>query len=194
MSPILVRPVREQLEHDRIIRLLQARLKRRGEVAINPGEEQNTPIRIGSTLFFPDLLVTSADRNRRPQEIVEVETTESVNNLEAMAQWANFSKTRIPFHLYVPAGTVDIVRRLCSDKQVDVAEIWTFHTVGDQVRFTQVYRAPVAPEPVKRRPTLRPRSTPAGRRKTPTRAAATRSPRAAKATPVTKSARSQKRK
>ena len=35
MSPILVRPVREQLEHDRIIRLLQVRLKRKGEVVAN---------------------------------------------------------------------------------------------------------------------------------------------------------------
>ena len=29
MSPILVRPVREQLEHDRIIRLLQAKNRRK---------------------------------------------------------------------------------------------------------------------------------------------------------------------
>ena len=39
MSPILVRPVREQLEHDRVIRLLQVRLKRRHEVATNIGED-----------------------------------------------------------------------------------------------------------------------------------------------------------
>ena len=32
MSPILVRPVREQLEHDRVIRLLLVRLKRRHDV------------------------------------------------------------------------------------------------------------------------------------------------------------------
>ena len=34
MSPILTRPVREQLEHDRVIRLLQARYKRKNEVII----------------------------------------------------------------------------------------------------------------------------------------------------------------
>ena len=32
MSPILVRPVREQLEHDRVIRLLQVKLKRKHDV------------------------------------------------------------------------------------------------------------------------------------------------------------------
>ena len=41
MSPILVRPVREQLEHDRVIRLLQAKNRRRYEAGINPGAEQN---------------------------------------------------------------------------------------------------------------------------------------------------------
>jgi hypothetical protein len=31
VSPILTRPVREQLDHDRVIRLLQARYKRKNE-------------------------------------------------------------------------------------------------------------------------------------------------------------------
>ena len=44
LSPILVRPVREQLEHDRVIRLLQAKYKRKFDVAINPGNEQTAPV------------------------------------------------------------------------------------------------------------------------------------------------------
>ena len=48
LSPILVRPVREQLEHDRVIRLLQAKYKRKFEVAINPGNEQNAPVGNGT--------------------------------------------------------------------------------------------------------------------------------------------------
>ena len=43
MSPILVRPVREQLEHDRVIRLLLVRLKRKGDVVANIGESQTVP-------------------------------------------------------------------------------------------------------------------------------------------------------
>ena len=57
MSPILVRPVREQLEHDRLIRLLQTKLRRKYEVAINPGTEQNTPVGNGPTAVFPDLVL-----------------------------------------------------------------------------------------------------------------------------------------
>ena len=143
MSPILVRPVREQLEHDRVIRLLQVRLKRRGDVTANIGEDQTAPVRIGQVQIFPDLVLTSADRARKLMGTVEVETAESVNHLEAMAQWAHLGRARVPFHLYVPAGSVDIARRLATENQVNVAEIWSYHTIGDQTRFTLVHRAPV---------------------------------------------------
>ncbi len=146
MSPILVRPVREQLEHDRVIRILQVKLKRKHDVVANIGEDQTVPVRIGQVQIFPDLVLTSADRGKKLMGTVEVETAESVNHLEAMAQWAHLGRARAPFHLYVPAGCVDIARRLAAENGVNVAEIWSFHTIGDQTRFTLVHRAPV-PEP-----------------------------------------------
>ena len=153
MSPILVRPVREQLEHDRVIRLLQVRLKRKGEVVANIGESQTVPVRVGQVQVFPDLVLTTADRAHKLMGTVEVETAESVNHLEAMAQWAHLGRARAPFHLYVPAGSVEIARRLASENQVNVAEIWSFHTIGDQTRFTLVHRN--APEV--KRPAAEPR-------------------------------------
>ena len=142
MSPILVRPVREQLEHDRIIRLLQVKLKRKHDVVTNIGEDQTVPVRIGQVQIFPDLVLTSVDRGKKLMGTVEVETAESVNHLEAMAQWAHLGRARAPFHLYVPAGCVDIARRLAAENSVNVAEIWSYHTIGDQTRFTLVHRAP----------------------------------------------------
>ena len=140
LSPILVRPVREQLEHDRVIRLLQAKLKRKYEVAANVGEDQGASVRIGAGQMFPDLVLTSTGKGRRLEGIVEVETAESVNHLEAMAQWAHFGRVRAAFHLYVPAATVDIARRLCTENAVAVSEIWSYHTIADQTRFTLVHR------------------------------------------------------
>src|SRR5690606_30776499 len=64
LSPILVRPVREQLEHDRVIRLLQAKYKRKFDVAINPGNEQITPVSVGSSPWYPDLVLQSTERGR----------------------------------------------------------------------------------------------------------------------------------
>jgi hypothetical protein len=85
VSPILVRPVREQLEHDRVIRLLQARSRRRFEAAINPGAEQNVPIGTGAAVVYPDLVLQSPEKGHRVLAVVEVETGESVNHLEALA-------------------------------------------------------------------------------------------------------------
>lgn len=153
MSPILVRPVREQLEHDRVIRLLQVRLKRRHDVVANIGEQQTVPVRIGQMVIFPDLVLTSHDRGRKLMGTVEVETSESVNHLEARAQWAHLGRARAPFHLYVPAGSVDIARRLAAENQVNVAEMWSYHTIGDQTRFTLVHRSAVEV----RRPAAEPR-------------------------------------
>ena len=140
MSPILVRPVREQIEHDRVIRLLQAKNRRRFDVGINPGAEQNVPVGSGASAMYPDLVLQSPERGHRLQAVVEVETGESVNHLEALAQWAHYGRLRVPFYLYVPAGMVDVARRLCEDNQIHVGEIWSSHSIGDQVRFTIVHR------------------------------------------------------
>jgi hypothetical protein len=136
-----VRPVREQLEHDRIIRLLQGKFRRKFEAGINPGAEQNSPLSTGTTTLFPDLVLMSQDRGHRPQVVVEVETGESVNHLEALAQWAHFSKLRTAFHLYVPTGMVEVARRLCEDNQIHVSEIWSYQMLGDQPRFALVHRS-----------------------------------------------------
>ena len=156
MSPILVRPVREQLEHDRVIRLLQVRLKRRHEVAINIGQDQTVPVKIGAVQIFPDLVLTTADRGHKLEGTVEVETAESVNHLEAMSQWAHLGRARVPFHLYVPASCVEIARRLAAENHVHISELWSFHTIGDQTRFTLVQKA-AAPEPPRRKPDTPPK-------------------------------------
>ena len=145
MSPILVRPVREQLEHDRVIRLLQAKLKRKHDVAINVADEQSAGVKVGPNQMFPDLVLSSQDKGHRLEGVIEVETGESVNHLEAMAQWAHFGRVRAPFHLYVPAAAVDIARRLCTENAVTVSELWSYHSLGDQTRFTLIAKNAVSP-------------------------------------------------
>ncbi len=150
MSPILVRPVREQLEHDRLVRLLQTKSRRRFDAVANPGNQQNVPVRSGTGSLFPDLLLFSQDRGRRLQAVVEVETGESVNHLEALAQWAPLSKLKVDFFLYVPANMVDVARRLCEDNKVQATEIWSYHLVGDQFRLhVDASRARGAPCPAR---------------------------------------------
>ncbi len=162
MSPILVRPVREQLEHDRIIRLLHAKFRRRFDAGINPGSEQNTPVGTGASAVYPDVVLASQQKARKVEAVIEVETVESVNNLEAMAQWLPFSRLRSAFHLYVPAAMADVAKRLCTDFNIPVSEILSYHWIGDEMRFLTVFKAP----PTKAAGNSRPaRSTSASKKK-----------------------------
>jgi hypothetical protein len=148
---ILVRPVREQLEHDRVIRLLQAKWKKRFDVEANVGDERTASLKVGQLTVFPDLALYSPTVPRRLQGVVEVETGESINHLEAMAQWTHMSRARAPFQLYVPVNSIDQARRLCADQHVALAELWSYFVFGEQVRLTLVHRdealAEVPPAP-----------------------------------------------
>jgi hypothetical protein len=203
VSPILVRPVREQLEHDRIIRLLQTKFRRRFDVGINPGAEQNSPIGAGLGAVYPDVVLISQDRGRRVMALIEVETVESVNNLEALAQWVPFGRLKTPFHLYVPVAMVDVAKRICTDSHIPVAEIHTYHWIGDEMRFLPVYKAPAdggsASRPVKaaaRPPSATSTARKAGIQKNKPSRPAPRKPATKKpsAKPAKKSGRSAKRK
>ncbi len=142
VSPILLRPIREQLEHDRVIRLLVVRLRRRYAVGTNLGDEpEATPVKSLGEDVYPDLVLVTSDSPRRLHGVIEVETAESVNHLEALAEWVPFAKARGAFYLYVPAGTTDVALRLCRQHKIAVSEIWSYHPVGEQMRFTMTYRS-----------------------------------------------------
>jgi hypothetical protein len=196
VSPILVRPVREQLEHDRVIRLLQAKFRRRFDVGINPGAEQNSAVGSGTSAVYPDVVLLSQDRGRKVMAVIEVETVESVNNLEALAEWVPFGRLKSAFHLYVPAQMIDVARRLCTDSHIPVDEIHSYHWIGDEMRFVPVYKAPAdgrqiaAKAPVVRPTPAKPPAKPAtAPKKKPVKAAKKTAPR-----PARKIGRSTKRK
>jgi hypothetical protein len=124
-----------------VIRQLQRDLSRRKiEVGINPGAEQNVSLGT-SRKEYPDAILFSMEKGRKVLGVVEVETGESINNLEAMAQWAHYARLRAPLLLFVPLGSVDVARRLAADNQIPVAEIHTYHQVGELMRFALVHRS-----------------------------------------------------
>ncbi|HVT46383.1 MAG TPA: hypothetical protein VHD57_01240 [Vicinamibacterales bacterium] len=168
MSPIFVRPVREQLEHDRLIRHLQTKYKK-FDVAANVGDEQVAPVKLGQATFFPDLVLTDG---RKLAGLVEVESGESVNNLEAMAQWVHFARARVPFHLYVPVPAYDAARRLCEAHQARVTEIWTYRPLAEGFDLVRMHQeAPSTPAAARR-------SAPPPKPTRPARAAASKTTKA----------------
>ena len=110
-------------------------------MAANPGEEQGASTRLGNQTLHPDLILTNTEGRRRRHAVVEVETSESVNQLEAVAQWVHFAGVRGIFYLYVPVALADVARRLCEANKINVTEIWTYYIIGSQIRFTMSYRS-----------------------------------------------------
>jgi len=151
VSPIFVRPVREQLEHDRLIRHLQLKYKRKFDVLMNLGDEQVAPVKIGALTLYPDLVLSNG---RKLAGVVEVESGESVNNLEAMAQWVHFSRSRVPFHLYVPVSSYETARRLCEANKAQVTEIWTYRPSADGFDLVRMF-ADTTARPAKPAPPIK---------------------------------------
>jgi len=145
LSPIFTRPYREQHEHDRIIRQLQARYRRKHDVVINPGAEQHGAVTVGELPVYPDLLLYSQEPTRHLEALVEVETGESVHLLEARAEWGVFSQVPVPFILYVPLPMLETARRIIDEQQWLVSEIWTYLPGMDQLRFVQMFKHPNPP-------------------------------------------------
>ena len=156
-------------------------MKRRHEVSVNIDPEHTVPVKIGPVQLFPDLVLTADDRGKKLEGTVEVETAESVNHLEAMSQWAHLGRARAPFHLYVPASCVEIARRLATENHVHVSELWSYHTIGDQTRFTLVQRS--NPEPARKKPEAK---APAGKARPASAKAAAPKPARKPAKPVAK--------
>ena len=141
LTPILIRPIREQVQHDRVIRHLQTRWRRKFSVAINPGETRETSIKTKGISLYPDLVLTASRSSNRVTGLVEVETAESVNHLEAMAEWSHMAAVRGSFYLYVPAGLADVAARLCKMNNIKVSEIWAYYTVGKNLGYSLFYRS-----------------------------------------------------
>jgi hypothetical protein len=143
VSPIYVRPAREQAEHDRLIRFLQSKLAKKSEVVVNVGDEQTAPVKLGANTYFPDLVILTG-AERKIAGLIEIETGESTNNLEALAQWQHFGRAKVPFHLYVPVLMVEAARRFCTANKVSISEIWTYRPLFEGFDLVREFHDPQA--------------------------------------------------
>ena len=141
MSPIYVRPAKEQFEHDRLIQFLEAQNKATVEVLTNKGDARDYALKIGEGTYFPDLILQDG---KKLTGVIEIETGESTNNLEALAQWVHFGKAKVPFSLYVPVLMYDAARRFCELNRVTVTEIWTYRPTWEGFELLRVFHDPDA--------------------------------------------------
>lgn len=97
-----------QNEHDSVIQTAYNNLdKINHRVYINPNQQKNTNI----DGQYPDIIITPANDNT-VKFVIEVETSESVNNNEVQ-QWRTYSQLGGTFYLLVPFASKTLAELLC---------------------------------------------------------------------------------
>ena len=166
-----MRPVREQLEHDRVIRLLQAKYKRKFEVAINPGQRADGACRVRpQSPWYPgpgvagvgEVLASwwALSRSRRPSRSITSRRCRSGRRSPAL---------KVQFHLVrarVGCGQCAAALRRPSDhdhRNLGVSRHWRsdpFHAGAASRRKPGM----AVPDPSVSRASRRPAVKPAGRK------------------------------
>jgi hypothetical protein len=124
--------------HDRVIGLLAQRWSKRGEftIATNPGSEKNRWA--GSDQNYPDLVAWVRDGSRdKVVWIAEVETEESVTEVEARAQWRDYNRIGTRFYLVVPAGYGATARQLAARVGITLDGVYEYRVVNGGLDVTQ---------------------------------------------------------
>ena len=185
MSPILVRPVREQLEHDRIIRLLQTKFRRQVRGRHQPRRRadlagRRRAVAPSSRTWCSRPWSGAAGSRRSSRSKPANRSTISKRS----PQWTHFSRLRAAFHLYVPAGhggrRAAAGRREPGPRQRDSGAITRSATRSGSRSSTGAANGPARARPrrraggegpSRRRRVPRPRRTPPRPRASPPRAA-----------------------
>ena len=116
------RNYQSQSLHDKVIQVASAQLnKTNHDVFINPGSQKN--VWIGNN--YPDIIMTKKG-TMSAEFIIEVETAESVNIVEATFQWKKYAtEIRASFYVLVPATHKNLAITLC--KQVGISARCCFY-------------------------------------------------------------------
>jgi hypothetical protein len=105
--------------HDQVVSLVAQRWAKsfQCKVTINPGSESGEPDVLGWQ-FSP--------AGNRVQWIAEVETEESLSQLDRYKRWQGLADKSVPFYLFVPKGYRSKVRQLAVMAGVDLNGIYEY--------------------------------------------------------------------
>src|SRR4051794_20813292 len=101
--------------HDRVIAVV-AQTQTQNNTYTNPGHEHNWSVSIGQETVYPDLLLWVSGTHRIAH-LIEVETTDSVNEAES-GQWATYALGPGQFWLLVPANSLATAKVICQRRGI----------------------------------------------------------------------------
>lgn len=102
--------------HDRVVREIVAHLNQKNyDIYINPGQEKNAGI--GDN--YPDVIMTEKG-TKTVKFFLEVETTESVTQDEAIRQWKKYAtEINASFYIVVPIQSLNKAKELCQKNNIN---------------------------------------------------------------------------
>lgn len=127
-----------QNHHDTAVRLLAAHWRDpvRYNIATNPDGQQNRWA--GRSDLFPDIIAWSRQGERDVALwIVEVETGDSVTEVEARGQWANYAATGIPLSLAVPMGSGSTAWQVAQRLGIAVQRVFEHSVIGGRLQIVE---------------------------------------------------------
>lgn len=114
--------------HDRAVKDIAKRRfdEIKCDVYTNPNGEKNACVGVEANPLYADIIVLEKGYGRRTAiAIGEIETTDTINENEA-SQWTEYSATKIPFYLYVPAGYVKATTDILNKKGIKISGLRTY--------------------------------------------------------------------
>lgn len=102
--------------HDRVVREIVGHLNQQNyDIYINPGQEKNAGI--GDN--YPDVIMTEKG-TKTVKFFLEVETTESVTQDEAIRQWKKYAtEINASFYIVVPIQSLNKAKELCQKNNIN---------------------------------------------------------------------------
>lgn len=131
-----------QTLHDRAVKDIA--LKRfdgiKYDVYTNPDGEKNAYVGAESNPLYADIIVLEKGYGRRTAiAIGEIETADTINENEA-DQWAEYTATKIPFYLYVPAGQAQATINVLNKKGIKISGLRTYkYLVNGEIIVTNIF-------------------------------------------------------
>ncbi|MFM8552915.1 MAG: hypothetical protein ACKOCD_11515 [Nitrospiraceae bacterium] len=115
--------------HDQVVSLVAQRWAKsfQCKVTINPGSETNEPDVLGWQ-FSPG--------GNRVEWIAEVETEESLTEMDRYKRWQAMTHKSLPFYLFVPKGYRSKVRHLAVMAGVDLNGIYEYAFLNEAFQLS----------------------------------------------------------
>lgn len=129
------RSFENQATHDQIVEKVKEGLDQvNHDIFINPGQQKNMGVTTINETLYPDIIVTNKGDNH-VKIIIEVETEDTVTDLDSK-QWKEYADLiNAPFWLLVPVTKKETAKQILNRNSIS-ANVGTYSVISGSVRIS----------------------------------------------------------